>query len=272
MVELLPNFLVIGGMRCATGWIRQCLTEHPDVYMPKYETHFFDRGYEKGLSWWLNFFNDWNGQRAIGEKTASYLHDNSVADRVSELYPNMKFICCIRDPVERMYSHYMMNIGNDKSPINLSFNDVATENSDYFRRSLYFTHLKKYLNHYPEKNILILIYEEKVKDPYSFIENIYKFLEVNPSFIPPSLHIQMKQGSFEHGSLFWRLISSIMIHSRAPKILKKIYSKLRPEPCVDIDEETYLRLGPLFADEIYGIEEILNRKMNSWKTRQYVDI
>ena len=158
MVELQPNFLVIGGMRCATGWIRQCLIEHPDVYMPNYETHFFDREFKKGLLWWLEFFNDWNGQKAIGEKTASYLHDARAADNVSELFPHMKFICCIRDPIERMYSHFMMNIGNDKSLMKLSFNDIATENSEYFKRSQYNAHLKKYFRHYPEKNILILIY------------------------------------------------------------------------------------------------------------------
>ncbi len=272
MVQLQPNFLVIGGMRCATGWIRQCLMEHPDIYMPKYETHFFDREYEKGLSWWLTYFNAWNGQKAIGEKTATYLNDNRAADRVSRLYPNMKFICCIRDPIERMYSHYMMNRRNDKSLSNTKFHDVATENSEYFKRSLYYSHLKKYLKHYKKKNILILIYEDKDKDNYGFIEKIYNFLEVDTGFTPPSLNIQMKQGSFEHRTYFWRLISGIMIHSRSPQIIKKIYSKLRPQLSVDINEETYRNMGPLFAGEINGIEKILNRKMSSWKTRQYVDI
>ena len=68
-----PDFIVAGGMRCATGWIRQCLKEHPDIFMASKEPHYFDRNFEKGLDWYYSFFEDYSGEQVIGEKTATYL-------------------------------------------------------------------------------------------------------------------------------------------------------------------------------------------------------
>ncbi|MCW4050268.1 MAG: sulfotransferase domain-containing protein [Candidatus Bathyarchaeota archaeon] len=266
-----PNFLVIGGMRCATGWIRQCLKEHPDIFMPRKEIHFFEREYEKGLEYWLSFFEDRGDQKAVGEKTATYLHEKIVPERIAEHYPDMKLICCIRDPVERMFSHFMMNRNGDESLRDKKFEEVSTLDSEYFKRSLYFTHISNFMKHFPRENILLLVYEDKDKDQYGFLEKIFRFLEVDPNFRPPSAKIQMKQGSFEHGNNGWNIISTVMLHPRSPRFLKKAYSGLRPSAESEIEEKTYRRMGPLLASEIKGLEEILDRKLDCWRTRAYAD-
>jgi len=84
-----PTFIVAGGVRCATGWIRECLSEHPDIYMQEKETHFFDQNYEKGGNWYSNFFNVSENFEIIGEKTASYLHIENVAKNIKELIPDI---------------------------------------------------------------------------------------------------------------------------------------------------------------------------------------
>ena len=40
---ILPNFVVIGAMRSGTTSLYKYLQEHPDVFMPRKEIHFFDR-------------------------------------------------------------------------------------------------------------------------------------------------------------------------------------------------------------------------------------
>ena len=54
----LPTFLGIGVQRAGTTWLHTLLNSHPDVYMPTHrkEIRFFDRYYERGLSWYEEFF------------------------------------------------------------------------------------------------------------------------------------------------------------------------------------------------------------------------
>ena len=268
-----PSFLVIGGMRCATGWIRQCLKEHPQVYLPQKEPHFFDQNYERGREWWLGFFDGWRGEKAVGEKTATYMCDEAAPRRVAETNPDMKLVCCVRDPVERMYSHYMMNRSENDAYKDARFEDLATPGGEYFRRSLYYTHVSNYLHYFPRENLLILVYEDKEKDPYKFLSEIFRFLEVDPRFRPPSATVQTKQGAFEYSSAAWNMASEVLLHPRSPRFVKKLYSELRPKtPETDINEKIYRDLGPYFTGEIKGLEEMLGRKLTFWRTRAYADI
>ena len=54
----LPNFLVIGAMRCGTTLLDQLLRKNSDIYLPqkRKEVHFFDRYYERGIEWYESFF------------------------------------------------------------------------------------------------------------------------------------------------------------------------------------------------------------------------
>jgi len=268
-----PNFLVIGGMRCATGWIRQCLKEHPQVYLPQREPHFFDQNYEKGKEWWLAFFDGWRGEKAVGEKTATYMCSEAAPGRIAEVNPDMKLVCCVRDPVERMYSQYMMNRSESEDYREAGFEDLATPGGEYFQRSLYYTHVSNYLRYFPQENLLILVYEDKDRDPYRFLGEIFRFIEVDPGFRPPSATVQTKQGALEYSSTALNMASEVLLHPRSPRLVKRLYSGLRPKtPETDIDEKIYLDLGPHFADEIKGLEEILGRKLTCWRTRAYADI
>ena len=38
-----PNFLCIGAQKAGTTWLQKALENHPDVYLPRKEIHFFDR-------------------------------------------------------------------------------------------------------------------------------------------------------------------------------------------------------------------------------------
>ncbi len=268
-----PDFLVIGGMRCATGWIRQCLKEHPEVYMPREEIHFFDAEYERGLDWYLKFFEGWSIQKAVGEKTATYLNEGRAPERMAKHFPKIKLVCCIRDPIERIYSHYMMNKEVKESIKNTRFEELATLDSEYFRRSLYFTHITNYLKHFPVENMLVLVYEDKDRAPNKFMREIFRFIGVDEFFKPPSANIQTKRGAFEYSNIVWKTVSSIFLHPRSPQIMKRLYSKIRPHsPEAEIDDNVYRTLSPFFAEEIRGLENLLDRRLSCWRTREYIDI
>ena len=264
------DFVVAGGMRCATGWIRECLKEHPDIFIAQKEPHFFDRNYEKGLDWYSSFFVDYKNEELIGEKTASYFHDLIVPDRIKSNFPNCKIIICLRDPLERMFSHYSMLAEEDQSLRQKGFLDSVQSDIDYVKRSLYYESVSKFIECFSVNDVLITIYEDKDKDPVKFIQNIYIFVGVDPTFKAPSALVRTKLGQFEHNNWFWGRVGKIMLHPRTPFMFKSMYSAIRPSYTeTGITEKEYSILSKYFIDDIIKLEEILGRDLNCWKTKKF---
>ena len=269
--ETSPTFIVTGGVRCATGWIRACLSEHPMVYMQPKETHYFDQNYDKGLEWYSEFFKESGEKAIIGEKTASYLHHATVAERIHDSIPDVRLVFCLRDPVERMYSHYAMSASSDEKLIQSGFLDSIEVEPKLLEWGKYYTQLEPFLSLFPRENILIKIYEDMEKDPFAFLSEIYAFIEADPNFKAPSTQVRTKLGQLEHNSLFWSTISRIMLHPRAPFFLRSLYTSIRPDEKRDIlTEKVYRRFSDYYRDDMINLENYLGRNLDVWRTRRAV--
>ncbi len=264
---MIPTFIIIGAQRCATGWISQCLREHPDIFMSSDETRFFDWHYEKGIEWWeKKYFSNYNGQKIVGEKTANYMYDPNVPGRIAKSIPNAKLVCCLRNPIDRLYSAYVLKIANNKDFKNLNILELIKSEKDLIERGFYYNQLKGYLNLLQKENILITIYEDKFHDPIKFIQDIYKFLNIEPEFSPPSLRLQVKAGSFEHKSFFLRPFKKILTSKKSPLI--KCYSLIRPNNNgnrIETSVRNYL-LG-IFLPNIEKLEGFIKRDLAIWKVQ-----
>ena len=223
--DMVPHFIVGGGVRCATGWIRACLSEHPTIYMQPKETHYFDQSYERGSVWYNEFFTDHDGKEIVGEKTASYLHDPSVAERIHRSFPDVKLVFCLRDPVERMYSHYSMLASDNEELQRLGFLGSIESDQKFSEWGKYYTQLKRFIEFFPREKILIKIYEDKDRDPYSFMSDIYSFVGADPDYQAPSTIVRTKLGQLEHNNMIWGSLSRIMLHPRAPFFLRSLYNR-----------------------------------------------
>ena len=271
MPDVKPDFIVAGGMRCATGWIRQCLIEHPDIYMPRREPHFFDRNYELGIERYPAFFSSYGGEKMIGEKTATYFHYRDTPSRMVEVNPDVKVIICLRDPIERMFSHYSMFAESDPALKEAGFVKSMLPGSDFLNWSLYADQVENFKHIIPKDNLLFVIYEEKDADPLGFIQDMYAFLSVDSSFNSPSVELRTKLGQFEHNNWFWGRVSKIMLHPRAPSTFRAIYHDMRPSSvCSGIGDDEYELLSGHFIDEIPRLEALLGRGLDCWKTKRVI--
>ena len=105
---MLPNFLICGASKSGTTTLQEVLCTHPDIFMPKKkrangrEIHFFnnDKNFAKGIEWYEKQFEGWNGEKAIGEKTPSYLCTPCVPERIHRFLPDVKLIFILRHPVD----------------------------------------------------------------------------------------------------------------------------------------------------------------------------
>ncbi len=260
-----PNFLIIGGQRCATGWLAQCLREHPQVYMPTDETRFFDLHYERGLDWWLQtYFSDVAGETAIGEKTAENLYHPDAADRIRRDLPDLKLICCLRHPVQRLCSELHM-VHRTEGGADLSrIRELAPPDSRYVRHGFYSEHLRRYIHLFGRDRLLLLVYEERRPDPTAFIRRMYTFLGVDDSFVAPSTDQQVKAGAFEHRHPWLFRVSRLFYTKRLP--IRHFYNLFRPpQGDHELRPEDAAYYQELYAGEIAACEELLGRSLDAWR-------
>lgn len=109
----LPDFLIIGAMKCGTSTLQAQLAAQQGVFMttPK-EPNFFsdDAVYARGLGWYEGLFAEAGPDEMKGEASTHYTklptHPETLA-RLSAVIAAPRLIYMIRNPIERTVSHYI---------------------------------------------------------------------------------------------------------------------------------------------------------------------
>jgi len=275
-----PNFLGIGAMRSGTSWLYQVLKSHPEIFMPNHvkELHFFDKYYDRGISWYRSFFS-LNGAvyKAGGEITPMYLYNKDVPARVQKHLPNTKFIVLLRNPVQRAYSHFRMAFFEGRTRAR-SFSDFIKNDPTAFDRGLYAAQLRRWFEYFPADRFLILISDEVFQMSDQALASIASFLGVqahdfdrslienkaNPSNAPklPELyHAGIKLRNFLRRNDFNR-VSSFVVNtgSRFFKFLGSSKNNLPP-----LDENIEKQLLETYQPDILDLEKMLTRDLSLWQ-------
>lgn len=176
----LPNFIIIGAPKCGTTALYHNLNLHPDIYMarmnnwPYIEIYFFNKraSWNRGIEWYKNLFPD---DKICGEKTPTYYLSYKAMSKIKRFVSNVKLIFCIRNPVERAYSHYK------SLNLNCSLSEAIEVNPHIIEAGFY----NKYMinNVYPlfNYNKILTIFQEKMYDSTKTqMQKVYRFLGVNP--------------------------------------------------------------------------------------------
>jgi len=179
----LPDFVYIGTARAGSTWLFEALRQHPEIYVPPAkDIYFFDRYYTKGLAWYEGFFKDIGDARIAGELSHDYYYSEAAADRIKADVPEVKLICCLREPVDKLLSGYAYN-----QTMNV---DASVSLEDYARDPKiqkefhYYEHLRTYFERFPAEQMLVVFYEDLKNDPVKYIQSIYDFLGVDIHVVP----------------------------------------------------------------------------------------
>ncbi len=183
---MLPNLVIIGAMKCGTTSLHRYLDLHPDICMSQTkELDFFieEKKWSKGLIWYeSNFLQP---DKVIGESSPNYSKYpffSGVPERMYKIIPNTKLIYIIRDPIERIKSHYMHNIANGREKASLKQALVNLENNHYVNCSKYFMQLEKFYDYYSSSSILIVDLDDLKKNANKTLSRIFQFLGVDQFF------------------------------------------------------------------------------------------
>ncbi len=290
------DFLGIGVPRAGTSWINTCLDEHPQICMshPK-EIQVLDDAnkYKKGLGFYASFFSHCKEGQIKGEYSPGYMsHVEEVNHAlIKEHFPGIKFIVCLRNPIERAYSNYITHSLTQETSIKTF--EKALEGPlkrFYIDAGFYYAPLKKFMELYPRENFLILITEDIAKDPVKFIQGVYRFLGVDPNFVPPSAHEEVNWPatnamrlpfinlaianvrrffflrpkttkpfvSFLKLLQFHKLADFIESANARTKGLKRYQKPPMPETA-----RKYLQ--GIYRDDIRNLEKLINRDLSFWR-------
>lgn len=185
MTKPLPNYVHAGGQRCGSTWIYNALAEHPDIFMPKKEpVNYFDAQYYRGEDWYRGLYSDHDGEKVLGDESPGYIKNPLSPKRIAETIPDAKITMCLRNPVERAYSQWWTaeNAWTDTA-FERSLKRHST-NDAFITPGFYDLHISRWERYFDSDQIKILFFDDFKEDNKSFIQDIYRFLEVDDSFVP----------------------------------------------------------------------------------------
>lgn len=212
-LRVLPDFIIIGCQKCATTSLYDYMIQHPNIFSAsEKEIHYFDSNYNVGITWYRSFFPTIFQKKFLqyrkqkftsGEASPMYIFNSVAAKRISELLPQVKLIAILRNPVDRAYSHYNMQVKNgyeslsfedalaieekriagerEKELQNENYVGINLRDFSYLSRGIYIDQLEHWMKYFNRKQFLILTTEELEDNPINTMNKIFEFLDL-PSY------------------------------------------------------------------------------------------
>ena len=280
----MPNFMIIGAGRTGTTSLYHYLKQHPEIYMsPIKEPRFFIfEGVEKQkiddkwrdmtittLEDYQALFAGVTTEKAYGEASVEYLHKEKALVNIKKYIPDAKLIVGLRNPIERVYSHYIFccREGIEKSS---SFNKALQTRKKYYTDGAYYhKHLSRFFANFPEENIHVYLYEDLVSNPQELMKEIFIFLKVNPD-IKVSLEKKHNVGQIKKENRLVRMSLSVIKKYTKNHRLQQLSHFLEqnllttPQKKPRLDNASKKELIGLYKKDVLRLEKLIGRNLSHW--------
>jgi len=277
----LPNLIIIGAQKCGTTSLHNYLDAHPEISMSRRkETDFFvlqSGNWDRGLDWYVSQFDP--RAKTRGEASTSYTNlpaSAGTADRIRSVVPGAKLIYLVREPLDRMVSHYLQRraLGLERRPLSEALSDPR---APYVTRSCYATQLRPFLDLFPREQILVETNERLLRERQTTLRGIFEFLDVDSSFTSPEFDRMWERSKGKAGlyTLTWRLAQrtrerGIFLPSflRWPaQRLMRMRMRHRGIDRPVVDAELRERLRELLRDEVHELRTLTGVELEGWDAR-----
>ena len=196
--SLYPNVIIGGAPKCGTSSLFFWLGAHPEVCASKVkETYFLgDKEnrhnasaniHKDGLEAYQNFFSHSKGEKVRLEATPVYIYHKLPLEVLPTLPEVPKMIFILREPSDRLYSHWRFNRYRMKN-IKLSFEEYLDFDNapkgwaDYMDQTHYIKHIQPYIEALGKENVLVYQFEEIKKNKLAFMKKVASDLGISPEF------------------------------------------------------------------------------------------
>ena len=196
----IPTFIGLGVAKTGSTSLKAYLNQHPEIFIPELrEPSYFafddSKRFLKGvgtLEEYLAIFEGAGSQKHIGEISPAYFESSEACRHIKELIPDARIIVCVRQPVERSYSHYLMRL-RSYAVSDDGFEDAVRDyagresveeelGSWFYISSFYHDRIKQYYDAFGRSNVHVFKYDDYGNDPQKTLKGIFRFLDVDPEF------------------------------------------------------------------------------------------
>jgi len=311
----LPSFIVLGAVKAGTTSLYNYLGQHPAIEMsswnwPRY-FHVADgrpdfpalaarHGNElraesearfemmcpprvpRSLSEYSRLWPDCAEDAVRGEVSPTYMHDPAVCGRIAKPLPGAKLLLVLRDPVERAYSHFVMDRRRGWEDVRNFDDAIASEPAEancfwwgrrhYIRHGMYADSVQRYFDLFPREQVHIAFYEDLVRDTGAYLQKILEFIGVDPGF-EIDTSVRHNKGLVKRDTRMARWLRKdfpgrkLLRRSVSDSLRTVIRGKMEnanyelPSP---MSPDTRSTLARVFREDVLRLESLLNRDLSAW--------
>jgi len=281
-----PNLFILGAMKSGTTSLHRYLSAHPQVFMsePK-EPNFFveELNWRKGLDWYLELFASAGKAVVVGESSTEYSKlptYTGVARRIHAFDPAARLIYLMRDPLDRIRSHYWHNVADLKHEAERrNMLSAVREDPRYVAYSDYAVQLEPYLELFGRERIALLTTEQLAADPTAVVTTLCSWLGLTG--VPPSeafseqWNVRPAEGRSVRGrgllnrlrhSAFWETIRPWWPRPLRDIGLRLAERRTPPRDRSELEAIDYLR--PMLRVRCEALTRLVGRDFPEWKALQ----
>lgn len=273
-----PQFIVLGGHKCATSSLHYYLVQHPEIYMPSIKgTDFFSREGNRGsistIEEYKALYDGITNEKVAGEVSSVYLYSQKACQLIKEYNPDAKLIAILRNPVERAISDF--NSIPKKKISNPDINKIINK-QNVLDRGMYFQVLKMYVDEFSRNQIEVLLFDDLTKNKKKFFASFFEFIDVNPNFIPDTSLIVRKGGEIKNKTIRQLFDKQSFLHSSAGMLLKPfttseqrryLFKQVRNLFTVQkttLSEDLRAKLTDVYREDILKVQELFDIDLSNW--------
>ena len=256
--------IIIGAMKCGTSSLYSYLEGHPEI-CPAVgkEPEFFSEN--QAITLQVDNYSDlWSFNDSVHkyalEASSGYTKYPSEPNVPKNIYGygiRPKFIYIIRNPFDRITSHYNFRIWDETWRLNIV-------DPHLINISNYFLQLEQYRKYFPLEDILILDFDDLKNNPRSVLQRIYQFLDLSDGYFPDDYKVENPTPIITKFEKNLRILKLYFLVNCIPNSIKKFGKKMlvrtfppKKRILTDVEKEfvyNELKQDMAHLHHIYGID------------------
>lgn len=189
---------------------------------PGKRDNFFvaEMGWPRGVGWYESLFEPAvdEGAIAIGEASPTYTMFpglGGVPERMARVIPSTKLIYLLRHPIDRMISSYLHDLAHGAET--LPIGQALLGRSHYADTSRYALQIERYLRHFDESQLLILLTTDLERRPTETMDRVAHFLDLPSMWRPTDLERRLHTTTIKRvPRAWWRQLGGLAIRAQVP--------------------------------------------------------
>lgn len=232
------------------------------------------------LATYQALFDGVNGAHAVGEASPLYLYHERAPERIQHYVPDAKLIAILRDPLERAFSGYVMNVMQGRET--LSFEDAIADEprrirenwiwGRYLDTGRYAEQLERYFDRFDRSQLRVFLHEDLKTDTAGLVREVFSFIGVDPDF-EPATEVRHNVSGFPQNRLLHAVVGQgphrSWLHPLKPLVpawALRYKNRVRERNLVHqrLPSELRARLLPTVRADVLRLQTMIGRDLSHW--------